>query len=231
MMVSIVAKAQFTVTVEGRQATNWGQEVTGSIKLSDVATALGTDTTTLVAEFKKGAEGALKVALDEGEGVMNTNYTQGDFGNFWMTAEGKALPFGDAALRFFNITSMDAVNDQMNYLVGQKPNETAVGDVYKANIVYTLGEKTATVAIQLTVVAAPESAIKVETTKLSELTIAKDYELPFTLKEGGAYEGSTIELDMADVYATLGVATPAEFDEFIDETAHGVYATSVVTEK
>ena len=235
MMVSTTVKAQFKIEAEAYPADAWGQEISQSLKLSEFATALGTDAATFAAEYAKGDPAnldasAVKVALDEGEGVMNTNYTQGGFGNFWMTAEGKALDWGGEGLIFYNITSCDVDNDAFVFMLGQMPQLAKVGDKLVAKIAYTYGDKTATVDITVNIVEAPPAALEVETTKLSELTIVKDYTMTLDFEEGKSYEGNVVTTSLEGIYDALGVANAADLDGFIKETSVGIYLQPISTE-
>ena len=235
MMVSTTVKAQFKIEAEAYPADAWGQEISQSLKLSEFATALGTDAATFAAEYAKGDPAnldasAVKVALDEGEGVMNTNYTQGGFGNFWMTAEGKALAWGGEGLIFYNITSCDVDNDAFVFMLGQMPQLAKVGDKLVAKIAYTYGDKTATVDITVNIVEAPPAALEVETTKLSELTIVKDYTMTLDFEEGKSYEGNVVTTSLEGIYDALGVANAADLDGFIKETSVGIYLQPISTE-
>ena len=93
LFAGVSAQAQFTATYEARVAS--GYDTTPmEFKLTEVATTLGTDTTTLVAALNswtaEGSEDANMFFLADPTDptVLSDNYTQGGKGGFWVNAEG-----------------------------------------------------------------------------------------------------------------------------------------------
>lgn len=165
LMGGVTAKAQFTAEVTADPG-GFEPMALATCSLSEVAEALGTDAATFAAEFAKGHDGcAILVELDQGEAGMSTDYTQGGYGNFWMSTDGRALSWGNEELAFYNITSCDTENDLLIFGLGQYPNyfQGVGGEKGVAKFVFTLGEKKADVTVTLHI------------NKLLDFTFTKEY--------------------------------------------------------
>lgn len=197
MVGAVTAKAQFTAEASSKPGS-FEPTVPAVCSLSAVAEALGTDAATFAAEYEKAAEGSITVALDEGEGVLNTDYTQGGWGNFWMSADGKALGWGNEALAFYNLTSCDVENDQLIFALGQYPGyfKGVEGEKGTAKFVFTMGEKSATVDVTLNIIPLLPVPFTKELDQLNIINanqpIAVDIEVTNGMK-------GTVEVPLADL--------------------------------
>lgn len=202
--------AQFSRSVEQYPTKNYElSEI--KFSLTEVATALETDTTTLVASLDAwyaGAEGATNMlSLLQPDGTKSEDYTQGSPGGFWMTSEGAVTGWGESST-WYNQISWDATEDAFSFWVGQYPETMTVGDAVSANFVLAYNGKEVTFNVGLSVIALPEYP-EPTTTKLSELTIVGEWtlELPFYL--GKSYEGLTYSTTLDGIYEALGVSQSA----------------------
>ena len=102
LLAGLSAQAQLAATYEPYTAAGWGNEKPVNFKLTDLATALNTDTTTLVAALDswtaEGSTDANMVFLKTADG-QSDNYTQGSKGGFWVNNEGNPQAWSDSAFR------------------------------------------------------------------------------------------------------------------------------------
>lgn len=179
--------------------------------LTEVATALETDTTTLVAALDAwfaGEEGVTNMmSLLQPDETKSENYTQGSPGGFWMTSESAVTGWGESST-WYNQVSWDATEDAFYFWVGQYPAAMVAGDATSATFFLSYNGKEVTFNVGLDVVALPEYP-EPTTTKLSELNIVGEWtlELPFYL--GKSFEGLTYSTTLDGIYDALGVSQAA----------------------
>lgn len=227
MMVSMVAKAQYTVTIDSDPIEDW---VAGQVSFpaTEIASALGlSDAAALEALVKNPNEnGDLQggnVYLKLSDGSKSNDYT-GNTNEFWMNLAGVPQAYGDEGTSWFVGLEFEAAGsdkdsgesweDRINVYVGQMPK--VFKKIYEASalkcVLYLVnGDKEVSFDVTQNVTAAEKTEVPEPTKQLSALTIVKDYtlELPFTL--GKQYEGKTYTATLDGVYDALGTSA-AEFD-------------------
>lgn len=217
MMVSVVAKAQYTVDITSDPENNYfsGAKLFAP---EEVATALGTDTASLHALLDAG--GAVYLKTTDGR---SNSYT-GNNNEFWMNLDGVPQGYGDEGTSWFvglnwqdaqEATEESEASDvAVRVYMGQMPN--VFKKIYedsnlKATLYLVSGEKEASFDISLKVNAAEKPNVPDPTTSLAGLDIKKDYTLTLDFVEGKSYEGKTYSTTLDGVYEALGT-TADEFD-------------------
>ena len=221
LLAGMTAQAQLTATYEPYAATEWGKEKAVDFKLTDVAQALETDTTTLVAALNswtaEGSTDANMFFLTTAEGLSD-NYTQGGKGGFWVNAEGLPQEWsGDnSGLRWFNTiswTSAENEDGKFSVIIGQYPGQCAVGDTFKPKFVLKLGDKEATLEITINIIEKPAVDIPEPELAWGKLTIVEEITKDVTQKPRSGYDSDKVEVDIAEALSKLGVSADVVQDE------------------
>lgn len=226
MMVSMVAKAQYTVTIDSDPIENWvaGQK---SFAATEIATALGlADVDALEAlvvnpnEEGNAQGGAVYLKVTDGK----SNAYTGNVNEFWMNLDGVPQGYGDDGTSWFVGLEFEAAGsdeesgesweDRVNVYVGQMPGvfkKIYVASSLKCTLYLVNGEKEVSFDVTQNVTAAPEPTVPEPTTSLNALEIVKDYTLTLPFVVGKSYEGKTYSTTLDGVYEALGT-TADEFD-------------------
>lgn len=194
MMVSTTVKAQYEATIAAEPTNDWvaGQQ---SFAATDIATALGLADAAALKELinsstktEEGIDGPFYIKTADGK----SNQYTGNANEFWMDDEGLPHEYSGASW-FVGVEFEDADSegndsgaDRVNIYVGQMPQtftKKYEPSSLKTTVYLVNGGKEVSFAVTQNIAAATEATIKVETTKLSELTFVKDYAvtLPFNV--------------------------------------------------
>lgn len=228
LLAGITAQAQFKATYEPYAASDWGNEKPVNFKLTDVATALETDTTTLVAALNswsaEGSTDASMMFLNTSEGLSD-NYTQGSPGGFWVNVDGVPQAWSDdnSALRWFNMLGWDAEEDLFVFTIGQFPGQCAVGNTFTPKFVLKLGEKEVSFEITINIIEKPVVNIPEPELAWAKLTVVETVTKDLKVKpDFGRDENVTVEL--TEALAKLGIT---EMDFINDNINKLLFATDI----
>ena len=224
LMVSTVAKAQYTVTVTSDPENNYYSGDQG-FDPAAVAEALGLADAAAVQTLIDAGDNVYIKLADE---TKSNSYT-GNTNEFWMNADGVPQGYGDNGTCWYvglsydvgqtdeetGVTSPDVVDVYM----GQMPNffkEIYTDSELKCTLYLVNGDKEVSFDVTLNVNAAPEPTLPTPTTQLSGLEIVANYELPLNFTTGKEYEGKTYSATLEGIYDALGV-TSEELDEVVSD--------------
>lgn len=216
LFVATTASAQFTGATEVH--TPWKLK-TVSFKLSEVASALGTDAATFGAAFNEWqdaetAETNLLFLVSPDDNTLTDGYTC-DGKGFFMTKDGAVDNWG-AAGTWYTYATADADNDSFTFNVAlsdalaEGVTPLAPGDVAKASLVVKYGDKEASFLLTVNVVEKPSHDIPEPTLLWNALTIVDDLVVEGELKLG-AY--GTVTADISAALGKLGVDPEVAADE------------------
>ena len=172
LFACIPASAQFKATVEQYANSDYSQ-VAAEFKLTEIATALETDTATLAAALnawynydeESGAEKPADMFfLKSGEELI-ADYSTNAPGGFWMSGDCRNVGYTEEAV-FFEDIWFDSADDFFGLYFGQMPDTLAAGATFTPSFVLKHGEKQVTFDITYTVKPLP-------TMPEAELEIAK----------------------------------------------------------
>lgn len=220
LLAGLTAQAQLTATYEPYAATDWGNEKPVNFKLTEVAQALQTDTTTLVAALNswtaENSTDANMFFLTTTEG-QSDNYTQGGKGGFWVNANGMPQAWSDdnSGLRWFNTIGWEAVADEdgvFSITIGQFPGQCVAGETYTPKFVLKLGEKEATIEITINIIEKPVVIPEPELA-WAKLTIVEDITKDVEQKPRSGYDADKVEVELTEALAKLGVSAELVKDE------------------
>ena len=213
MMVSTIAKAQYTVNVTSDPEDNYFSGYQ-AFDPTEIATALGTDTATLHQLITAGEA----VYIQTADGSKSNTYT-GNTNEFWMNTDGQPQGYGDDGTCWYAGISYDAGGQvdeetgevskpEVDVAMGQMPkffNKVYTDSDLKATFYLVNGEKEISFDITLHVNAAPEVNVPEPTKSFSALQVVKEYAATLEYVEGKEYGDFKVEVNMADIYDAIGL--------------------------
>jgi len=208
LLAGVSAQAQFRGSVEQYPTNNYAKDAI-EFNLTEVATALGTDTTTLGPALRtyitsEAPDPLLLSAVVDGADVAWTAATKADANGFWFDGVGNPVGWGDNA-KFF--ASPDLDGNVFAFYVGQMPDKMQAGDEANATIKLTFNEKSVTFALKLAVIAKPEVEIPEPATLLEkDLNIVGQAELIVTQKPRTDYAADNIAVKLEGLASLLGIS-------------------------
>lgn len=223
LLLSTSAMAQFKgSTHQAYDKTYKTQPV--EFSLTEVATALETDTATLCAALSEMTDSTMLTAspavkfelVYDGQTYpnadMKTSTADGE-GNWWMNAAGKPFEYGDSCA-IYSALDYDAPNNKFIIAIGQFPGHFEEGGTANASFKLTFGAKSVTFDIDVTVDAKVAVVLN-----LSDLTIVKEYTVNLPFVEGKQYEGKKFAAELKGIREAIGLPNVTySVDELIDYT-------------
>lgn len=216
--LSLTANAQYKQTVEQYPNSSWGV-ANATFKLTDVATTLGTDTTTLRTALqtwyeKNTADGAtpsgdamFQAYVDDALVPTDASGYNGEFNGLWFGSDGTLQAYGNGSV-WHAESGWDALANEFTISLLQYPSALTGGESFNKKFALTYGGKTATFDITyniLTPAAVPEPT----TVKRSELAekMTKVGEAAITAKRTDAqdFTADILKVDMKGVAEQLGI--------------------------
>ena len=209
MLACIPASAQFKATVEQYANTDYSA-VTAEFTLTEVATALQTDTATLAAalnawyyyDSESGAEKPADMFFLKAGDALVADYNTNAPGGFWMTRECGLGSYGVDAV-FYEDIWFDVAEDFFGIQLGQFPDSLAAGATLTPSFVLAYGDKQATFDITYVVKPLPETpAVELDITKLE---IVGNAEVTVEQYPRINYNSSAVYVNIAGAAAKLGI--------------------------
>ena len=209
MLACIPASAQFTATVEQYANDDYSQ-VGAEFTLTEVATALQTDTATLAAalnawynyDAESGAEKPADMFFLKSGDALVADYNTNAPGGFWMTSDYQVAPYGENTV-FYEDIWFDSTEDLFGIYLGQYPGALAEGATLTPTFVLAYGDKQATFDITYIVKPMPETpAVELDITKLE---IVGNAEVTTEQYPRINYNSSAVEVVIADAAEKLGI--------------------------
>lgn len=236
LLVATTAQAQFSKTLELPVSSEKFDTMPVEFSLEAVATALSTDTTTLVAAlnaWEPGTDDLFFLADPADPTVLSNDYTQGSKGGFWVLNTGVPAAWNTDGLTWYNTIGWDATADVFAINIGQMPGVAKVGDEYKPHFVLKFGGKEAAfdVTIQFVEPAAPAFELP-EITCLIEkdMNVVGETEVKIEQYPRSSYDSNTVKADLTDALAKLGISDAAMVKEMLDKMLFTtLYDTASVT--
>lgn len=178
-----------------------------SFSLSEIATALETDTSTLVAAldaWSADPDVVESMFYDApNDTTYSNNYTQGSAGGFWMDANSVPMSWGSGCA-WFNQLGWSSTSDVFNILVGQYPGGMTAGTSVSTTFVLVFNGKKVNFDVTLNVKATPVLD-KDPVGWLSKLTILDTKEIQVTQYPRSNWASDAISFDVSGMAAQLGI--------------------------
>lgn len=209
MLACIPASAQFTATVEQYANSDYAS-VAAEFKLTEIATALETDTATLAAALnawynydeESGAEQPADMFFLKSGDQLISDYNTNAPGGFWMTSECGLGSYGVDAV-FYEDIWFDSAEDFFGIYLGQYPDALAEGATLTPSFVLKHGEKQATFDVTYIVKKLPDMP---ETElEIAKLEIVGETEVTVDQYPAMSWKAYTASVSLAGVAETFGV--------------------------
>ena len=209
MLACIPASAQFKATVEQYANTDYSQ-VAAEFKLTEIATALETDTATLAAALnawynydeESGAEKPADMFfLKSGEELV-ADYSTNAPGGFWMSSDYRNVGYTDEAV-FFEDIWFDSAEDFFGLYFGQMPNALAEGATLTPTFVLKHGDKQAT--FDITYIVNPLPTMPEAELEIAKLEIIGETEVTVDQTPSMSWKAYVASVSLAGVAEKFGV--------------------------
>ncbi|MBQ7967981.1 MAG: DUF4859 domain-containing protein [Bacteroidaceae bacterium] len=209
LFACIPASAQFKATVE-QYANSDYSSVAAEFKLTEVATALETDTATLAAALnawynydeESGAEKPADMFfLKSGEELI-ADYSTNAPGGFWMSGDCRNVGYTEEAV-FFEDIWFDSADDFFGLYFGQMPDTLAAGATFTPSFVLKHGEKQVTFDITYTV--KPLPTMPEAELEIAKLEIVGETEVTVDQTPSMSWKAYVASVSLAGVAEKFGV--------------------------
>ena len=209
LFACIPASAQFKATVEQYANTDYSQ-VAAEFKLTEIATALETDTATLAAALnawynydeESGAEKPADMFfLKSGEELV-ADYSTNAPGGFWMSSDYRNVGHGDEAA-FYEDIWFDSAEDLFGIYLGQYPNALKDGATLTPTFVLKHGDKQAT--FDITYIVNPLPTMPEAELEIAKLEIIGETEVTVTQYPRTGYDADVVKVSIAGVAESFGL--------------------------
>ena len=209
LFACIPASAQFKATVEQYANTDYSQ-VAAEFKLTEIATALETDTATLAAALnawynydeESGAEKPADMFfLKSGEELV-ADYSTNAPGGFWMSSDYRNVGHGDEAA-FYEDIWFDSAEDLFGIYLGQYPNALKDGATLTPTFVMKHGDKQAT--FDITYIVNPLPTMPEAELEIAKLEIIGETEVTVDQTPSMSWKAYVASVSLAGVAEKFGV--------------------------
>lgn len=209
LFACIPASAQFKATVEQYANTDYSQ-VAAEFKLTEIATALETDTATLAAALnawynydeESGAEKPADMFfLKSGEELV-ADYSTNAPGGFWMSSDYRNVGHGDEAA-FYEDIWFDSAEDLFGIYLGQYPNALKDGATLIPTFVLKHGDKQVT--FDITYIVNPLPTMPEAELEIAKLEIVGETEVTVDQTPSMSWKAYVASVSLAGVAEKFGV--------------------------
>ena len=209
LFACIPASAQFKATVEQYANTDYSQ-VAAEFKLTEIATALETDTATLAAALnawynydeESGAEKPADMFfLKSGEELV-ADYSTNAPGGFWMSSDYRNVGHGDEAA-FYEDIWFDSAEDLFGIYLGQYPNALKDGATLTPTFVLKHGDKQVT--FDITYIVNPLPTMPEAELEIAKLEIVGETEVTVDQTPSMSWKAYVASVSLAGVAEKFGV--------------------------
>ena len=209
LFACIPASAQFKATVEQYANTDYSQ-VAAEFKLTEIATALETDTATLAAALnawynydeESGAEKPADMFfLKSGEELV-ADYSTNAPGGFWMSSDYRNVGHGDEAA-FYEDIWFDSAEDLFGIYLGQYPNALKDGATLTPTFVLKHGDKQVT--FDITYIVNPLPTMPEAELEIAKLEIIGETEVTVDQTPSMSWKAYVASVSLAGVAEKFGV--------------------------
>lgn len=205
LLTGLTAQAQFKGAVEQYPTNNYASTPI-NFNLTEVATALSTDTATLGTVLKTYIAAQTPTPLFFVQQPDNTESSEpsADANGFWLSADGARVTWGESSA-FYASPDVDVENDVFAFYVGQMPDVMKAGDKASAKIALKYNEKSVTFEIELSVIEKPVVDIPEPELAWGKLTIVDEITKDVTQKPRSGYDADKVEVDLTEALSKLGI--------------------------
>jgi len=215
LLAGITAQAQFKGSTEQYPTKDYSSSAI-KFSLTEIATALETDTTTLATALKAYIEAEAPSPLLFSAMVDNTEVewadsTKADSNGFWLTINGQPTKHGVNSA-FYASPHVEAENDVFAFYVGQMPDVMKAGEKASAKIALKFNNKSVTFEIELSVIEKP-----VVIKQISKLNIVAELTQDVEQKPRAGYDADKVEVNLTEALDKLGITDLSVVQEQLNE--------------
>ncbi len=209
MLACIPASAQFKATVEQYANTDYSQ-VAAEFKLTEIATALETDTATLAAALnawynydeESGAEKPADMFFLKSGDELVADYSTNAPGGFWMSSDYRNVGHGNEAA-FYEDIWFDSAEDLFGIYLGQYPNALKDGATLTPTFVLKHGDKQVT--FDITYIVNPLPTMPEAELEIAKLEIIGETEVTVDQTPSMSWKAYVASVSLAGVAEKFGV--------------------------
>lgn len=220
LLAGITAQAQFKGSTEQYPTKDYSASAI-KFSLTEIATALETDTTTLATALKAYIEAEAPSPLLFSAMVDNTEVewadsTKADSNGFWLTINGQPTKWGVNSA-FYASPDVEAENDVFAFYVGQMPDVMKAGEKASAKIALKFNNKSVTFEIELSVIEKPVVILPEPEKQISKLNIVDELTQDVEQKPRAGYDADKVEVNLTEALGKLGITELSVVQEQLDE--------------
>ena len=209
LFACIPASAQFKATVEQYANSDYSQ-VAAEFKLTEIATALETDTATLAAALnawynydeESGAEKPADMFFLKSGDELVADYSTNAPGGFWMSSDYRNVGHGNEAA-FYEDIWFDSAEDLFGIYLGQYPNALKDGATLTPTFVLKHGDKQVT--FDITYIVNPLPTMPEAELEIAKLEIVGETEITVTQYPRTGYDADVVKVSIAGVAESFGL--------------------------
>ena len=230
LFTGMAAQAQFKSTLEQYARSSY-QADDVIFSLTEVATTLGTDTTSLMDAVRSWTAGSTDTNMffyQEADGNFSDNYTQGGKGGFWIQGDGMVGDWPNVV--YYNYLVWDAERDLFAISLGQFPDSLETGAIFTPHFKLVYGEKEA--SFDITYVIKPIPEVTAPTTlKESELNVVGEIALDVKQFPRSGTNGTTYEFEINDLVEKLGVPSEEVLSAILPKIIYSTERDAAIGDK
>ena len=220
LLAGISAQAQFKGSAEQYPTKDYSSSAI-KFSLTEVATALDTDTTTLATALKAYIEAEAPSPLLFSAMVDNTEVewadsTKADANGFWLTLGGSPIKYGAGSV-FYASPDVEAENDLFAFYVGQMPDVMKAGEKAGAKIALKFNNKSVIFEIELSVIEKPVVQLPDPEKQISKLNIVDELTKDVEQKPRAGYDADKVEISLTEALGKLGITDLSVVKEQLNE--------------
>lgn len=220
LLAGITAQAQFKGSTEQYPTKDYSASAI-KFSLTEIATALETDTTTLATALKAYIEAEAPSPLLFSAMVDNTEVewadsTKADSNGFWLTINGQPTKWGVNSA-FYASPDVEAENDVFAFYVGQMPDVMKAGEKASAKIALKFNNKSVTFEIELNIIEKPVVQLPEPEKQISKLNIVDELTQDVEQKPRAGYDADKVEVNLTEALGKLGITELSVVQEQLDE--------------
>ena len=220
LLAGITAQAQFKGSTEQYPTKDYSSSAI-KFSLTEIATALETDTTTLATALKAYIEAEAPSPLLFSAMVDNTEVewadsTKADSNGFWLTINGQPTKWGVNSA-FYASPDVEAENDVFAFYVGQMPDVMKAGEKASAKIALKFNNKSVTFEIELSVIEKPVVILPEPEKQISKLNIVAELTQGVEQKPRAGYDADKVEISLTEALGKLGITDLSVVKEQLNE--------------
>ena len=215
---SAFAQASFQGSAEQYPTKDYSSSAI-KFSLTEIATALETDTTTLATALKAYIEAETVetplLFVQQPDGTESSE-PSADANGFWLKADGTRTQWGDGSA-FYASPDVEAENDLFAFYIGQMPDVMKAGEKASAKIALKFKNKSVIFEIEINVIEKPVVILPEPEKQISKLNIVAELTQDVEQKPRAGYDSDKVEVNLTEALDKLGITDFSVVQEQLNE--------------